>query len=82
MCIFIYEATELEKKTPKSIGKKLSLITTVAIFVLNYNVSYFMSLITTASQMLPLISTVQSFFVPNYDDQLLLVPNNDASLQN
>jgi hypothetical protein len=91
MCVFIYQHIELEKKTPKSVGKNVVPNYDAQLifvpnsddkpnFVSNYNGSYCMSLITTASQIFSLILTVQPFFVPNYDDQLFLAPNNDASL--
>jgi hypothetical protein len=39
-CIFIYQDAELEKKTPKSVGKKLSIIMTPTHFyVPNYDAS-------------------------------------------
>ncbi len=49
MCIFIYQDTKLEKKTPKNVGKKWSLIMTR---------SRFLSLIPMTSQILSLVTTI------------------------
>ena len=73
-CMFIYQDTDLEMKTPEGNGKKLSLILTT---------SYFLSLILTiqpifvpnsdGSYFLFLILTV-TVFIPNYDFSVIFCP--------
>ena len=79
MCIFIYQDTEFEKKTPKSVGKKVFLnYDAQLIFVPNYDDKPNFVPNYDGCCFCPELQR-QLFYVPNYDGKPNVVPNFDGS---